>query len=103
MDAKWIKECVLSGNYELTIHAEYERQADKISLKDMETALLNGEIIEHYPEDPRGVSCLVLGYTGKGEPLHIVCGTSKFKTLRLITIYVPTPLKWETPRIRRKP
>ncbi|WP_231967983.1 DUF4258 domain-containing protein [Thermanaeromonas toyohensis] len=30
--------------------------------------------MEEYPEDPRGASCLVLGRTPDGKPLHVVCG-----------------------------
>jgi hypothetical protein len=36
-------------------------------------ALLNGEIIEEYPEDKYGPSCLVLGRTRAGRPLHVQC------------------------------
>ena len=32
-----------------------------------------GEIIEDYPEDTGGHSCLILGRGGDGRPIHIVC------------------------------
>ncbi len=61
MDIEWIRQQVRSGIYEFSGHAEDERQAEKISLAEVEVALLNGEILEDYPNDPRSQSCLVLG------------------------------------------
>lgn len=50
-----IKELVRRGNYRLTFHAEIERDADCISIVDLEEALTHEkcEIIEDYPNDPR--------------------------------------------------
>jgi hypothetical protein len=31
-----------------------------------------GEVIEDYPEDMRGHSCLMLGFGGKNRPIHIL-------------------------------
>ena len=43
----------------------------------MEQAILeNAVIIEDYPDDKYGPSCLILGYTKNGRPLHIQCGYS---------------------------
>lgn len=40
-----------------------------ITLQDMEEALVSeeAEIIEDYPNDPRGHSCLILGFTKEGS------------------------------------
>lgn len=32
-----------------------------------------GEVIEDYPEDVRGHSCLVRGYGEDNRPAHVVC------------------------------
>jgi len=53
---------VAAGDYELSEHAEDERQADRIPISEVEHALLGGCILENYPDAPRGPSCLVLGY-----------------------------------------
>ncbi|MBU0512040.1 MAG: DUF4258 domain-containing protein [Chloroflexi bacterium] len=42
-------------------------------IHDLETAIFNGEILEDYPDDPRGSSCLVSGYS-RNQAIHIVCG-----------------------------
>ncbi|MGR3311685.1 MAG: DUF4258 domain-containing protein [Candidatus Brocadiales bacterium] len=58
------------------------------------------EIIEDYPEDPRGESCLILGFTLEGEPVHIVCGGSC--PIIIITVYRPDPELWIEWRKRKK-
>ena len=30
------------------------------------------KVIEDYSEDPRGASCLILGFTTTGRPLHVL-------------------------------
>lgn len=81
MDIEWIKEQVRSGIYEFSGHADDERQAERIPIADVEDALRNGEILEDYPNDPRGASCLVLGHGSLGYPIHVVCGRTPSKSL----------------------
>lgn len=56
-----IRKLVRHGKYEFSKHAERERELDMIPVQELEDALSTGEIIESYPDDPRGESCLVLG------------------------------------------
>lgn len=102
MDISWIKKEIKESDYEFSAHAEEERQADKLTISEIEQALSYGEIIEDYLDDPRGASCLVLGYGEFGVPVHMVCGSTKHGTLRIITVYVPTAPKWIDERTRRK-
>jgi hypothetical protein len=53
----------------------------------------NGEIIEDYPDDTRGHSCLILGKGDGGRPIHIVC-SPKNDFLAIITAYIPTADEW---------
>ncbi|MBI2908372.1 MAG: DUF4258 domain-containing protein [Chloroflexi bacterium] len=46
------------------------------------------EIIESYEDDPRGASCLVLGWWGEGQPLHIILGLTD--PLCVISAYDPS-------------
>jgi hypothetical protein len=40
----------------------------------MEQAVsMRSEVIEDYPEDKYGPSCLILGFTVYGRPLHVQC------------------------------
>jgi hypothetical protein len=102
LDIEWIKRQIRSENYEFSGHAEDERQAERISIADVEAALLNGEMLEDYPNDPRGPSCLVLGYGIPGYPIHVVCGQTLSRRLRLITVYNPSLPKWVDERTRRR-
>ncbi|MFQ5865515.1 MAG: DUF4258 domain-containing protein [bacterium] len=62
----------------------------------------NGEIIEDYPEDPRGHSCLILGIGQDERPIHVVCAP-KDDFLAIITAYLPDPNEWENDfRTRKK-
>ncbi|MBS4033315.1 MAG: DUF4258 domain-containing protein [Ignavibacterium sp.] len=62
----------------------------------------HGEIIEDYPEDKRGHSCLMFAMTDKVRPVHIVCAP-KGEYLAIITAYVPSLEKWEPDfKTRRK-
>ncbi|MFO0794631.1 MAG: DUF4258 domain-containing protein, partial [Candidatus Brocadiaceae bacterium] len=70
-----IKELVRDGKYRLTFHAEVERDADNILIGELEEVLTcdKCEIIEDYPNDLRGHSFLLLGFTEQGQPIHAVC------------------------------
>ncbi len=101
MKIEEIKEKIRANEYEISFHAEKERYAEDITIFDLETAISNGEILENYPDDTRGTSCLVLGYS-QGRSIHIVCGYTPGKWLRIITVYIPKPPKWIDERTRTK-
>jgi hypothetical protein len=92
------------------IHADdsrgAERQADKITVAELERALGSCDVIEDYPEDARGHSCLTLGFAGT-RPVHAVCTIKDDpRELLLITVYDSSlrPDKWDADfRRRRKP
>jgi hypothetical protein len=64
-----------------------------ISPLDIRKVIHEGEIIEDYPEDARGHSCLMLGGDTNGRPIHLVCAP-KDEYLAIITAYVPNPSQW---------
>jgi len=64
-----------------------------ISREDVKCALMNGEIIEQYPDDYPYSSCLILGLSVNKKHIHIVCGVGDDE-LWLITVYYPNPLEW---------
>ena len=96
MDAEKIKRLVLNGRYEFSKHAEREREIDMIYTWELEDAFKGCKIIEDYPADPRGASCLVLGFSGS-KPIHAVCTIKTDpEEMLLITVYDPSkrPNKW---------
>ena len=68
----------------------------------MEQALLgNASIIENYPNDKYGPSCLIIGHTLNGRPLHVQCSHPNRPLVKIITLYQPAPEHWIGDRIRK--
>lgn len=96
MNAQTIRDLVRTGKYGFSKHAEREREADQITVEEFEEALARCDTIEDYPDDPRGASCLVLGFSDK-RPIHAVCAVkSAPNEVLIITVYDPSkrPEKW---------
>jgi hypothetical protein len=64
-----------------------------IKAVDVENVVRTGEIIEDYPDDTRGHSCLILGFGQDGRSIHVVCAP-KDEYLAIITAYIPDPAQW---------
>jgi Domain of unknown function (DUF4258) len=92
-----------AGRYRVTLHAEQERDADQITIDEIEQAYssASSEIIEDYPDDPRGHSALVLSFTESQEPLHAVWSIHENAAI-LITIYRPDSKLWTNWRKRKR-
>lgn len=72
-----------------------------IAQEDIESALLNGEIIEEYENDYPYPSCLIYGINLNDKILHVVCGVNEVE-LWIITAYYPDNKKWEKDLKTRK-
>lgn len=77
------------------------QEKEIISTKEVREVIFTGEIIENYPEDTRGHSCLMFTKTSTGRPLHVVC-SPKENYLGIITVYVPSLDKWKPDFKNRK-
>ena len=65
MDLNEIQWLLRGGQYEITFHAQQERLEEDLDLIQIEAAIIeHGELLEEYPDDPRGESCLVLVLSG---------------------------------------
>jgi len=96
MDMAWIISKIKEDDYLLSEHADDERINDNLMLYEIEESVLNGLILESYPNDSRGSSCLVVGFTKVGKPIHVVCGKNG-NLLIVITVYIPAPPKFKNP------
>ena len=65
-----------------------------ISSREVRAVIFHGVVIEDYPDDMRGHSCLMLGRGDGGRPIHVVCAP-KSDYLAVITAYLPNPEQWE--------
>ena len=66
-----------------------------ITVREVRRTVLHGEVIEDYPEDARGHSCLILGKGDGGRKIHVVCAP-KDGYLAVITAYVPEVTEWDS-------
>lgn len=96
MDLKNIRGKVKKGEFDLSEHAHIERQIEKISIEEIKQTILGSDIIEEYPKDPRGTSCLI-----GNENLHVVCGFRDEKVL-VVTLYRPEEPVWIDWKTRAK-
>jgi hypothetical protein len=64
-----------------------------IGSSEVRAVLEHGDIVEDYPSDPRGHSCLMLGFGDNGRPVHVVC-SPKDDYLAIITAYLPDEREW---------
>lgn len=87
-----LKICSLE-NMEITIHAAKRLEQRGISVDDLISCIQTGEIIEQYPDDYPFPSCLILGSSIDGRPIHLVVG-SDLETLWIVTAYYPDPAQW---------
>jgi len=83
---EYIREQVKADNYEFSIRAERERENEHILVEEVEQSVMLGELPEDYPDDPRGHSCLILGFTQAGRAIHSVWGLLPNGRVRVITI-----------------
>ncbi len=95
----WIRELVRQGEYIIKMHSRQRMSERGIWMADVENALLTGRVIENYPLDPRGHSCLVLGEDQAGDWLHVVCNVST-DILAIVTAYYPEAQQWIDYEIR---
>jgi hypothetical protein len=102
MTLDFIRDEIKNQTYEISWHADEGRLADGISIFQLEFVLKRGEVLEDYPDDPRGHSCLVCGFTLEEQPVHVVCGKNRSGHLIIITVYIPTMPKWKDSHNRNR-
>ena len=88
--------------YEFSKHAVDQSIIRDISVTEVEEVIAgSAEVIEDYPEDKYGPSCLILGFTRTGRPLHVQCSHPSRPLIKIITVYDPDPKLWVDLRIRK--
>ena len=97
------QESIRAGRYRMSSHAESEREAEGILTRKIEESLLSPEcaVVEDYPDDPRGHSALILGFSSEGLPLHVLLGFAESDIIVVITVYRPDLDEWIDWRVRR--
>jgi hypothetical protein len=89
-----IRQQLEKGEYEFSRHA-FKRAVER-NITELEIRHLgkNVRIIEDYPDDKYAPSCLLLGFTQKGRPIHLQISYMDTVFVRIITIYEPDQSEW---------
>ena len=98
-----LRSRVKRGNYLVKSHAVQHALKEGFERKHMVDAIMNGEIIEAYPEEKR---VLVSGQVFLTETvktyIHVVCEYADPVYVEFVTAYIPDRKLWETPPTRRR-
>ena len=99
-----IQALVAKGEVRISAHGYDELAADHILVKDAVLGLRAAQIIEEYPDYPKGPCVLVLERDSGGDPIHVVWGIprgSPSPTV-VVTAYRPNPDRWTSNFLRRR-
>jgi hypothetical protein len=92
---------ITEGRFEFSQHAVDQSIIRHISVQEIREAFANCQIVEDYPDDKYGPSCLILGFTLADRPLHILCSYPSRPLVKIVTLYEPDPDQWIDFRTRR--
>ena len=96
-----IRRRVARGDFEFSQHAVDQAIIRHISVQELREAIAGGDVIEVYPEDKYGPSCLIFGMTKVGRPIHVQCSEPNRPTVKIVTVYEPDPALWIEFKVRR--
>ena len=96
-----IRAKVDRGQFEYSQHALDQSIRRRIDVSDLREAMFAPELVEDYPNARYGPSCLLLGFTAAGRPLHVHCSHASRMLVKIITLYEPSPAVWLDFRHRR--
>jgi hypothetical protein len=96
-----VRSQLSTGEFEFSRHALKRVVERNIGDQEIREAGLHATIIEDYPDDKYSPSCLLLGFTKTGRPLHIQVSLAETELVKIITIYEPDPSEWSNYSQRR--
>ncbi len=96
-----LQEKVRTDQLEFSKHATDQSIKRDISVREAKEVILRGEVIEDYPDDKYGPSCLIFGRTSEERPLHVQCSYPSRPLVKVITLYEPDPDRWINFRRRK--
>jgi hypothetical protein len=97
-----IRHKVAENQFEFSKHAVDQSILRQIRVQEIREAVANGQIIEDYPDDKYGPSCLICGWTQVQRPIHIQCSYPSRPLIKIITVYEPIPQQWNDDFTQRR-
>ena len=96
-----IRQKIEAEQFEFSKHAAGQSIIRRISMQETRELFGDAEVIEDYPEDKYGPSCLIFGRTKAGRPLRIQCSYPLRPLIKIITLYEPNTAHWIDFKTRR--
>jgi hypothetical protein len=90
-----LRQKISRGQMEYSLHAVRQMIERGITPAEVAQTLLAGEVIEDYPDDKYGPSCLVCGTTKNSRVLHVQCTHPSRPLVKIVTAYEPDPAEWD--------
>ena len=99
-----IIELVEGGEVRFSEHGYDEMAEEGIFTRDIMNDIRKAELLEDYPDFPKGPCVLVMQKDRNGLPIHAVWGIPKgeLSPAVLVTAYRPDPTLWSDDLRRRK-
>lgn len=98
-----IRALIAEGIVRISEHGYDELAVDGLLARELVEGVETADVIEDYPDYPKGPCVLLLQRTKDGRSVHAVWGlpAASASPAVLITAYVPDPGKWE-PGLKRR-
>jgi hypothetical protein len=82
------------GDFTFSRHAFVRSVERNISDDEIREAGRQAVLIENYPTDKYSPSCLLLGWSDAGRPLHLQVSRAETTMVHIITLYEPDEKEW---------
>ncbi|MEM9905496.1 MAG: DUF4258 domain-containing protein [Cyanobacteria bacterium P01_D01_bin.44] len=97
-----IRQKIADNQFELSKHALDQSILRRVRIQEIRESIAQGQVIEDYPEDKYGPSCLICGFTQANRPLHIQCSYPSRPLIKVVTVYEPAPSLWNNDFTERR-
>ncbi len=94
LEIEEIHRKIANNDFEFAKHAVDQSILRQIRVQEIKDVISNGQLIEDYPNDKYGPSCLMGGLTQAGRPIHVQCSYPIRPLVKIITVYEPDPDRW---------
>jgi Domain of unknown function (DUF4258) len=97
-----IRQRFADEQFEFSKHAVDQSILRQIRVQEIREIISNGQVIEDYPNDKYGPSCLISGLTQNQRTIHVQCSYPSRPLLKIITLYEPDPQRWNDDFTQRR-